>query len=164
MGVRWACPTLPNILAPALPVPVDIVKLEGIHINPTRSPRLEFHFRPPNFLTWIDVSPFAVLTAAEPILRFREMNVKKAIVPPLETGLRLAFAVIRVRQNDVASFEITVRYVFVQPNDSRLVCNNDASYSVPEIEPPIAGDDIPPSPVSRFPVYGYAVTRPVTAI
>ena len=57
------------------------------------------------------------------------MDIKVAIVTPLETGLRLAFAVIRVRQNDVALFERSVRYVFIQPDDSRLVCNDDTSYS-----------------------------------
>jgi hypothetical protein len=86
VGRYWPSATFPKVLEFASSIPVHVLKLEGIHINPTCSARLELHFRPPNFLTWIDVSPFAVLTAAEPILRFREMNVKKAIVLALETG------------------------------------------------------------------------------
>jgi hypothetical protein len=40
--------------------------------------------------------------AAEPVLPLRKMDVKVWIIPTRETSLRIAFAVVGVRENDVA--------------------------------------------------------------
>jgi hypothetical protein len=141
-GSVGCCRRIPK---PALSVPVYVIKLSVIHINPTCSAGLELHFRPPSFLTWIDVSPLAVLmTAAEPTLRFRELDVEKAIVLTLKTSLCVAFAMTGIGENDVALFELSVGYVFVHPNDSRFICNDDAGYSIDLLTNRESSDFSPP--------------------
>ena len=62
------------------------------------------------------------------MLRFREMDIKIPIVLALETSLGVAFAMIGIRENHVACFELSVGYIFVHPNHSRRICNDDTCY------------------------------------